>query len=515
MNEHSHTRSELKQSERSVLSDLQSVLIATKYPLLYLVFLAILGVPAQAQVFRYSYGALGNDIAEAVRQTADDGFVVLGTTGSFGNGSSDVYLVKISDDGQFLWSKTFGGSAIDQGMDIRVLPNGDLIIAGYTNTYGAGGYDMYLIRTDDMGNVLWEKTYGGSDWDMAHKVEVYSDGFLLIGDTYSYGEGNSDMYVVRTDLDGDTLWTRTFGGPMVDYGRGLEPLPDGGAILCGGYSFSNIDMDAYFVRLDANGDLVWQNQYGGDSLELARDVVFTNDGGFCGIGTTESASEFSEMYHFKTDGDGNFQWGNNWGQIDDQEGYEMVERADGSFVTGGYTKTSGGGGKDFFMQFITWDGWWIQGRSYGDLQDEEAFSIDTTNTGGFVMAGTTVSVGAGQKDIMVIRKDFEGGPGGKPAIEVFDPLSIEEELAEAGVRVRTYPQPASNGFYFEVALGNNTTLEWQVEMFDALGRPIMSETVKGQEKLWTDTRELSQGTYFYRVTSSGVVLGSGPISVLR
>lgn len=471
------------------------------------------GIAMDAQVFRYSYGALGNDIAEAVRQTADNGFVVFGTTGSFGNGNSDMYLIKIADDGQFLWSQTFGGPQVDQGKDIRVLPNGDLIMAGYTNSSGAGGYDMLLIRTDADGNMLWEKTYGGGDWDMAHKVEVYSDGFLLIGDTYSYGEGNADMYVVRTDLNGDTIWTQTFGGPLEDRGHGLEILPDGGAILCGGYSHSNLDMDAYFVRLDANGQEVWQGQYGGDSLEIARDVVFTNDGGFAGIGTTESASAFSEMYHFKTNGDGNFQWGNNWGQIDDQEGFELIERADGSFVTGGYTKTSGGGGKDFFMQFITWDGWWIAGRSYGDLQDEEAFSIDTTNTGGYVMAGTTESVGAGQKDIMVIRKDFEGGPGGKPAIEVFDPLSIAESTAN-GVRIRTYPQPADQGFYVELT-SNEASTEWQLELYDVLGKPMSIQTKNGQGRLWIDTGRFAQGTYFYRVMAGGTLLGSGPISVLR
>ena len=471
---------------------------------------AVIACASQAQVFRYTYGALGQDIGEAVRQVHDLGFVVAGTTGSFGNGNSDVYLIKTAPDGDFLWSKTFGGSQVDQGMDIRQTLDSGLIITGYTNSFGSGGYDVYLIRTDSLGEVIWEKTYGGSDWDFGYKVTVLSDGgFLVIGDTYSYGSGNSDMYLIRTDENGDTLWTKTYGGAMEDFGRAAKVTDDGGFILAGGFSSTADDMDGYLVKVDAAGSLIWSNVFGGDSLDLARDVVQTLDLGYSAVGITESASEWTEMYHFRTDPSGGMMWANNWGQINDQEGFEMVLRADGGYVLGGYTKTSGGGGKDFFMQFHDANGGFESGRSFGETSDEEAFSLDTTNTGGYVLAGSTIGSGFGQKDVMVIRKDSSGGPGGKPAISIFDPLSVDEIYGAQGYEISVYPMPISDGAYIEVEHESFSIKEWSVEIFDIVGRPIWSQQAKGEGRVWFDPKGLSTGAYLYQIRTNGVTIGSG------
>ena len=482
-----------------------------KKTIIMILFCAVLPALIHAQVFRYTYGALGQDIGEAVRQVPDLGFVVAGSTGSFGNGNSDVYLIKTEPDGVFQWSKNYGGTQVDQALDVRSTLDSGFVIVGSTNSFGAGGFDVYMIRTDIVGVVLWEKTYGGSDWDFGHKVITLSDGgFMIIGDTYSFGSGNSDMYLIRTDENGDTLWTKTYGGSFEDRGRAVKATQDGGFILAGGMSSTLDDMDAYLVRTDNAGNILWSNNFGGDSLDIARDVVQTADLGFSALGITESSSEWTEMYHYRTDATGALMWENNWGQINDQEGFELVLREDGGYVLGGFTKTSGGGGKDFIMQFQSPGGGFEAGRTFGGLSDEEAFSLDTTNTGGYVMAGSTLGSGFGQRDVMVIRKDSDGGPGGKPAISFFDPLSIND-INATGFKISIYPNPFSAGAYISVEHQEFVIHEWSLEIFDVIGRPVRNLAVKRSERIWFDPQNIKPGVYFYQVLRKGSIIGSGKL----
>lgn len=288
--------------------------------------------------WRRSYGALANDRGIVARAVSEDKIVAVGYTGSFGNGSSDIYLMATDGAGVRLWSRTIGTSAVDRPTAMRVCANGDLIIAGITA--GAGGYDGSLVRTDANGEILWSRSYGGDDWDFLYDVKELADGGLLLaGQTYSYGEPGGNAWVLRTDAQGDTLWTRAFGGSGEHEALSIVATPDGGSVLAGSLATVDRERDILVVKLDPQGDTEWIRIHGGDSLDVARDIILAPDEGYSIVGTTRSASVWNEGLHMRLFQDGTFKWQFNWGQVNDQEFYEHLVGPNDEFFIVGYTKT--------------------------------------------------------------------------------------------------------------------------------------------------------------------------------
>lgn len=205
-------------------------------------------------IWTRTYGApgSGNDRANSVIQTSDGAFVMAGYTDTYGAGSWDFYLVKVDANGDTIWTRTYGGTQGEEAFCIQETSDNGLIIAGYTDSYGAGGQDFYVVRTDSTGNVLWEKTYGGTGHDYVKSVKQTPDsGFIIVGSTSSYGAGFTDCYVVRTNASGDTLWTSTYGGDDDERAHSVDLTSDGGYIVGAHTStFGPGSYDAWLLRLE-------------------------------------------------------------------------------------------------------------------------------------------------------------------------------------------------------------------------------------------------------------------------
>jgi hypothetical protein len=171
-------------------------------------------------VWTKTFGGGAMDRGYSVQECLSGGFIVAGHAYSFGAGVDDVYLIRTSADGNTLWTKVYGGVDTDWGCSIAECDSGGFIIAGVTGSSGAGHTDIYLLRTDAGGDTLWAKTYGGDTFDYGFCVqECAAGGFIISGETESFGGGCSDVYLIRTDTNGDTLWTKTYGGDAYDYGE--------------------------------------------------------------------------------------------------------------------------------------------------------------------------------------------------------------------------------------------------------------------------------------------------------
>ena len=178
-----------------------------------------------------TFGGSDNEVGYSVQQTTDGGYIIAGSTESFGAGNADVWLVKTDASGDTLWTKTFGGSELDIGYSVQQTLEGGYIIAGVSFSFGA---DVWLIKTDASGDTLWTKTFGGSDRDRSYSVQQTTDGGCIItGYTRSFGAGNEDVWLVKTDASGDTLWTKTIGGIDTDRGYSVQQTTDGGYIIVG------------------------------------------------------------------------------------------------------------------------------------------------------------------------------------------------------------------------------------------------------------------------------------------
>jgi hypothetical protein len=196
------------------------------------------------------------EYAHSFQQTSDDGYIVCGGTRSSGTGGSiDFLLLKIDNNGNILWTKTYGSPNDDYGESIQVTSDGGYILAGCTGTF-ANSYDAYLIKTDSIGNLIWSKTYGGANWDFGYSVkQTFDGGYIISGMTQSFGMGGRDVYVIRTDANGNALWTKTFGTVGDDLSQFVDETNDGGFIclaICD--SFNNYHNDICLIKTDNLGN---------------------------------------------------------------------------------------------------------------------------------------------------------------------------------------------------------------------------------------------------------------------
>ncbi len=210
-------------------------------------------------------GGKKDDKGHDVCQTSDGGYLVVGWTKSWGAGSGDLYIIKTDEMGKELWHKAFGGKKNDGPADFGVIqktPNGGYLLAGWTWSYGKA-LDMWLVRLNRFGNLMRSKTIGGEGTDWARSITACSDGnFIIVGKTTSFGAGKGDIYVVKVDVDGNVIWERNFGGTGMDWANYVLEVPGGGFLVVGGTrSYGNGEDDTYVIRLDEQGNKLWERVF--------------------------------------------------------------------------------------------------------------------------------------------------------------------------------------------------------------------------------------------------------------
>ncbi|MDP7310405.1 MAG: hypothetical protein QF737_04675 [Dehalococcoidales bacterium] len=206
-------------------------------------------VEEPALSFTKTFGGEEDDRAHSIQQTTDGGYIITGSTESFGAGNGDVYLVKADEEGNEEWSRTFGGETYDTAHSVQQTTDGGYIIAGHTMHRGNG--NVYLVKTDGEGNQEWSRTFGGEAYDTAHSVQQTTDGgYIIAGSTESFGTGGLDIYVIKTDGEGNGEWYRTFGGEENDRAHSIQQTTDGGYIITGSTeSFGAGNSDVYVIEV--------------------------------------------------------------------------------------------------------------------------------------------------------------------------------------------------------------------------------------------------------------------------
>jgi uncharacterized delta-60 repeat protein len=364
--------------------------------------------------FAKTIGGSADDVASSIIQSSDGGYVVAGYTQSFGAGGWDFYVVKLDSSGNVIWTKTIGGGSDDVARSIIQSSDGGYVVAGWTNSFGAGGWDFYVVKLDSSGNVVWTKTIGGIGDDQAWSIIQSSDGgYVVAGNTSSFGAGGWDFYVVKLDANGNVVWTKTIGGTgSQDEAWSIIQSSDGGYVVAGwSDSFGAGLRDFYVVKLDANGNVVWSKTIGGSYGDGAHSIIQSSDGGYIVAGSTETFGAGGwEMYIVKLNSSGNVQWTKTIGGpafFDDA--LSIIHSSDGGYVVAGYTNSFGAGGSDFFVVKLDSSGNVVWAKTIGGSDDEAwGDSIVQSSDGGYVVAGWTKSFGAGGRDIYVVKMDANG-----------------------------------------------------------------------------------------------------------
>jgi len=307
--------------------------------------------------------------------------------------------------------KAIGGENSDWGNSLIQTSDGGYAIAGETESFGAGNYDVYVVKLDAKGNLQWTKTIGGKDFERGYSLIQTSDGgYAIAGDTRSFGAGELDVYVVKLDANGNLQWTKTIGGPGYDRGESLIQTSDGGYAITGSTrSFGAGEADVYVIKLDANGNLQWTKTIGGPDFDVGNSLIQTSDGGYAIAGETESFGAGNyDLYVVKLDANGNLQWTKTIGGTDVDWGFSLIQTSDGGYVIAGETESFGAGNYDLYVVKLDANGNLQWTKTIGGSDGEIGPSLVQTSDGGYAIAGTTGSFGAGEIDIYVVKLDKNG-----------------------------------------------------------------------------------------------------------
>jgi prepilin-type N-terminal cleavage/methylation domain-containing protein len=236
------------------------------------------------------FGDSSSDYGQSVFQTSDGGYIVAGDATGFGGGFRDAFLSKYDSSGGLSWFKKVGGASWDSGHSVSQTSDGGYIVAGEAGSFGAGNYDFFLLKFDSSGNLSWSKVAGGAGDDQSRSVSQTSDGgYITTGYTQSFGAGSSDIFLLKFDSSGGLSWSKAVGGAGYESGYSVSQTSDGGYIVLGETSsFGAGSVDVFLLKFDSSGNLSWSKTIGGASVDRGESLAQTSDGGYIVAGYTQN-----------------------------------------------------------------------------------------------------------------------------------------------------------------------------------------------------------------------------------
>jgi len=477
-------------------------------------------------------GGSGDEELTAITQTSDGGFILAGYANSndgdvTGNiGGSDYWIVKLNNSGAIDWQKSYGGTNEDVAFSIEQTNDGGFIVAGCSTSNDGdvsgshGGEDFWALKLTDTGALTWQKTFGGSANECAQSVQQTADGGYIIAGTSASNDGDvtgnhgeSDYWVIKVTSAGDLTWQKSYGGSSFDLSEAIQQTTDGGYIVAGftrsndgDVSNNNGNYDYWVLKLDSSGAITWEKSFGGTSFDYGTAIQQTSDGGYVVAGITLSNDGDvtgnhgnADYWVLKLDAAGSLTWQKAMGGSELDYAYDIDQTADGGYVVTGYSYsnnfdvTGNHGSLDYWVVRMADTGSIEWQKCLGGANDDLAFGVKQTTDGGYIVGGYTTSNDGnvtgnhGAKDFWVVKLDPDGI--GLNEISMSDMLNI-------------YPNPTSETI--NVQMEDSAFGETQYTIFDFTGKVVLVGTTS-KDAFQIDLGDLSLGIYIVQVRKMGNV----------
>ncbi len=392
--------------------------------------------------FTQTYGGERDERAMSVIQTKSGDYVLAGATSSFGNGKTDVLVVRVDEQGNELWKKHLGGTHFDWANSITETRAGNFIVAGYSQDEKTKTQNAWVFLLDQSGRGIWSHKYGGEKADEAKTVIQTSDGgFAVAGFSHSYGKGKSDVWLLRLNASGEEIWQKTYGGSEIERAYAIQETDEGDFIMAGfTQSFGNGKADILVLKVNKNGKGIWKKNYGGKENEAVESLAITQDGDIMLAGWSASGSQGElEGIIMRLDKKGNPRWKKSYGQAGN-DSFHAIKKIDDGFALVGTTSNTGDDAAQIWLMKIDKEGEMIwQKRSSGEEHDY-GYGLALASDRGFVVAGSTNSYSKGGSDMLLIKTDEYGNFYTQP-----EP-SISTELIADNTKAADLSEEESN-FY--------------------------------------------------------------------
>lgn len=517
-----------------------------------------------ASVFQKVYGtsdSTSDASGSCVQPTSDGGYIATGYISNFGEGDDDFYLVKTNSAGAISWTKVYGEQDADDASYVIQTSDGGYAIVGVT--LSSGGENVLLVKTDEAGGVVWSNIYGSGDNSSdasASSIQQTSDGgYVFTGYISNYGAGGDDIYLVKTDSSGNISWTKTFGGSNDDDASSVAITNDGGYIISGvTKSFADSTGDVYLIKTDASGNLQWSKAYGSgaNNNDIGSSALQTSDHGYIVTGTSDGF--FGEAaFLMKTDSTGNVQWGKAYGTNDessDASASSVSITNDGGYAFTGYISNFGAGGDDFYLVKTDANGDTLWTKTYGSSEDDDAAFLKQTNDGGFVIGGVTQGFpeSGGGEHLYLVKTDglgntacgqlntgttyhsavnFTASPSntqvssggvtsfsvqaeseGGTATDVCTIIGINETPSPS-FDVTVYPNPFSDQATVSINSAIENFQNGVFVIYDVMGREVQRINLTQQNSFTIYRKNLSSNIYLFNVIKENKILYSGKLTI--
>ena len=442
-----------------------------------------------------TYGDISSDAGYGIDETEDGGFIIVGYTYPVGVGSSDLYLIKTDSVGDTIWTRTYGGDNSDGGYSIQQTDDGGFIMVGYTYDQHATNC-LYLVKTDAYGDTIWTRAY--NDYIRGECVRQTDDGGYIIAGTTQM----ENAAIIKTDSLGIFEWDQIFGSTYLDEGFSVDQTVDGGYIMTGSICLNPYGQsDVLIARTDSDGDSLWTKMYGSYNIDKGYCVQLDSEGGFVVAGKfdeEDGADNEPSIYLIKTDSNGDSIWTRIFGTNQKDWGNHMVKTTDGGYAITGACDVviPWAGGNLCFMKADN-DGreeWLL---SFGGDDYERGYCVLQTSDGGYAVLGVTHSYGAGGSDIWLLRFESEY-------------TSVEEQEYELPYEYLLYP-PYPNPFNQFVRLNYMlpAAADARLSIYDITGREVATladgsrQLAVGHHSLVWDAAGMASGVYFVRLSADG------------
>jgi hypothetical protein len=434
------------------------------------------------------------DRGHSAQQTTDGGYIVTGFTTSYGGSDSDLWLIKTDSLGDTLWTRTYGGSSCDEGFSVQQTADGGYIVTGFTTSYGGSDSDLWLIKTDSLGDTLWTMVYNsGGSYEKGKCVRQTADGGYVITGAFGAGAGCTDVWLVKTDSSGNVLWTNNWGTIYYESGSSVEQTADGGYIITGTKGITAGQNDVWLIKTDSLGNTLWTQTYGGSGNDSGNSVQQTPDGGYIINGIFSGC----DVYLIRTDASGDTLWTRTYGGTDTDYGWSVDQTADNGYVMAGYTWSFAGYPQIYVIRTdSSGDTLWTMVHddvgSYG-------WFIEQTADSGYIVAGYT---GGYQTDVLLMKLTDDG-------VGIQDPSGNQPQVANYEL-CRIYPNPFNDMTDIRFSTTGQSTENIELEIYDVSGRVIkefslQSEICGWQSVNWNGTDQLDRpvppGIYYVRLTT--------------
>jgi hypothetical protein len=455
------------------------------------------GIKSQPpEKFLTRFGGDGDDIGYSAKSTLDGQYIVAGSSTSyFTNGLSDAYLVKVDSMGFPMWQKFIGGTGHDVAKSVIQLKDSGFVLVGHTNSIGKGGYDGYVVRTNKSGSLLWQRTFGGIDWDFANDIaETPDSNLIVVGSITGSVIGKTDAIIISYDWNGNENWSKVLGGIENDDLRSVIITNDG-QIAAVGSTESGKDPkgNCYFVKLNINGDTIFTKEYGSVFADKGYDLVQKKDNDYLlsgakrhiadgperswAIRVSPTGSFISDTTHYRSDGK--------------NEGYVSVANSPTfTYVTAFLRNVpvqSLGQQGGIFAMYPSWYEYAI--NEFGDSEDETCYSVEPSSHGGFVIIGQTKSYNGVGTDVFFLKINDS-------VVVNYQNVVGQDELS-SGVKLLIDERELK-----VLVNGSSSACNMRVQFFDLYGRCLVDELCECEGSCAVDISDWRGNMFLCRINLS-------------